>query len=229
MYRILSKRTLFLAFAWLILGVVMAVNAVRDITHLELKMSSVPVVGWFALNALLLNPIWRGIWRKFPTLNKWFPDLNGVWEVELSSNWPRQLQLLEAAESKEVSIDMRHCPETDLAMVKPVRLEAEITQNWWSFEMHMYNPKGDTPIDRSDTISVDPFPGKGLRPPGICYFYKQVNATGNVSDDIEFYGAARLTYDPKLDRLSGLAWTARMWPRAMNTAGPISFSRKAAT
>jgi hypothetical protein len=226
MYRILPKRLIFIGFAWIVIGLLTIAYTLPQITNWQLRLSTIPALAWFGLNALLFNPIWRFFWRKFPKLNKWvFPDLNGHWDVELCSNWPRQLQLLEAASSPDQAIDLRTCPESLLAEMKPIKLRAEISQTWWSFEMKMYNPKGDTPIDRSDTISVDPFPGNGLKPPGICYFYKQVNATDNVSDDSEFFGAARLTYDFENDELAGLAWTARMWRRAMNTAGPIKFIR----
>ncbi|TCV75938.1 hypothetical protein [Neorhizobium sp. S3-V5DH] len=226
MYRILSKQMMFVGFGWLIVGLFSLAYSLPNILSVELRASSIPGVAWLLLNALLWNPVWRWFWRKFPILGKLiFPDLNGRWRVELASNWPRQQQLLDAAASKSVVLDMRQCSSDQLAPLTPVVLEAEITQTWWSFEMKMWNPKGNTPIDRSDTISVDPFPKKGLLAPGICYFYKQVNATDNVSDDNEFYGAARLEYDGSKDQLSGLAWTARMWRRAMNTAGPVTFKR----
>ena len=224
MYRILPKQLVFVGFAWLVLGTLAFANLVQTF-GLGVKWSGVPALAWLVLNGLLWNPIWRWIWRKVPALNKWFPDLNGEWDVELCSNWARQVQVLDAAAGNGKAIDMRLCLETELAPLTPVKLRAEITQTWWSFEMAMWNPEGTTPIDRSDTISVDPIRRKGLRPAGICYFFKQRNVTGNVSDDNEFYGAARLTYDPKTDKLSGLTWTARMWQRAMNTGGPIVFTR----
>lgn len=226
MYRILSKKVLFAAFAWLVIGLLWVANAAENLVNQEVKVTAIPAVAWILLNAILWNPVWRFLWKTFPALNDWvFPDLNGTWDVELCSNWPRQEQLLYAAASTENAIDMRHCGESELAKLTPITLRAEVTQTWWSFEMVMYNPAGDTPIDRSNTISVDPIRKRGLLPPGICYFYKQTNATDNVSDDAEFYGAARLSYDPKTDQLKGLTWTARMWRRAMNTAGTITFNR----
>lgn len=31
---------------------------------------------------------WRSLWRVFPILNRWiYPDINGIWEGELRSNW----------------------------------------------------------------------------------------------------------------------------------------------
>ena len=227
MYRILPKKVVVAAIAWLALGLYLVGSLIGDLTAHGVKLTAIPALTWIVLNALLWNPVWRWLWKKFPALSRWvFPDLNGEWDVELCSNWPRQLQLLEAAASAERQVDMRKCDVGELAALTPMQLRAEIHQTWWDFEMVLYNPRGDTPIDRSNTVSVDPFPRAGLQPPGICYFYKQQNATDNVSDDNEFYGAARLTYDFKTGRLTGLAWTARMWPRAMNTAGPITFKRR---
>lgn len=229
MYRIFSKKVVVAAIIWLALGLVMLGQSLSDLFELDFKLSSIPLLAWLLLNAVLWNPVWRWFWKKVPKLNEWvFPDLNGVWDVELCSNWPRQAQMLDAAASTEHAIDMRRCAEADLAALTPIKLEAEIHQTWFGFDMLLYNPRGDTPIDRSDTISVDPFPRVGLRRPGICYFYKQLNATDNVADEAEFYGAARLEYDFKKDQLIGLAWTARMWRQAMNTAGAITFTRKSA-
>lgn len=229
MYRIFSKKVVVAAVIWLALGLVMLGQSLVDLFKFDFKFSSIPLLAWLLLNAVLCNPAWRWFWKKVPKLNEWvFPDLNGVWDVELCSNWPRQAQMLDAAASTEHAIDMRRCAEADLAALTPIKLEAEIHQTWFGFDMLLYNPRGDTPIDRSDTISVDPFPRVGLRRPGICYFYKQVNATDNVADEAEFYGAARLEYDFKKDQLIGLAWTARMWRQAMNTAGAITFTRKSA-
>jgi len=174
---------------------------------------------------LLLNPIWRFFWKVIPPLRRWFPDLNGSWDVKLESNWARHKQVIAAAKSEIPAIDIQTCPEEELAPLTPISLRAEIRQTWWSFEMRLTNPRTDSPLKRSDVIILEPFAGKGLRPPTVCYFYKQENATDNVSDDNEFFGAARLTYDADCDRLEGVAWTARMWRRAMNTAAAISFTR----
>ena len=229
MYRILPKKCIFFALAWLVIGLLLTAHAIEEFASVGIRISTVPSAAWIVFNLLLLNPVWRWIWKKVPSLNRWvFPDLNGVWDVELCSNWPRQLQLLELAMALDRRIDMRMCDVEDLAPLSPIHLRAEIRQTWWDFEMVLCNPRGDTPIDRSNTISVDPFRRAGMQPPGICYFYEQQNATDNVSDDTMFFGAAKLTYDFKHDQLEGLAWTARMWRRAINTAGPITFRRHTA-
>lgn len=226
MYRIFPKKIVFLSIAWLVVGVYFTFDALSSLTHFTFRISVIPAFGWLLANALLLNPVWRFLWARCPFLQKHvFPDLNGKWKVELYSNWPRQLQLLEAAQSRDLVLNMRSCPESELAVLTPVVLEAEISQSWWAFEIKLYNPTSNTPIRKSNTISVDPFPRNGFRDPGICYIYKQENTTDNILDDIEFYGAARLEYDFEKGHLEGLVWTARMWRRAMNTASKAVFTR----
>jgi hypothetical protein len=226
MYRILSKTVIFVGFAWLVVGIFLLLGNLQNFINFQYRITIIPTVAWIALSILLLNPVWRLAWRLVPPLNKWvFPDLNGKWRVELYSNWPRQAQLLDAAKSTEQTIDMRLCNQDELAELTPLILEAEIYQTWWSFDMRLHNPGRTSPIDKSDTITVDPFPRKGLQSPGIMYFYEQENDTDNVSDSDRFFGAARLIYDFDKDELSGLTWTARMWERAMNTAAKVSFTR----
>ncbi|WP_244424295.1 hypothetical protein [Methylobacterium sp. GXF4] len=216
---------MFLLFGWLLVGLLFLGRLLEHLVHFEIKLASIPGLAWIVLSAVLWNPIWRAIWRKYPFLNKWFPDLNGEWNVELHSNWSRQEQLLLAANAQDASFDMRHVPEGQLEDLSVVKSKAEIKQTWWSLEMSFENPNRDTPIERSDTIVIEPIPGIKLQPPAICYFYKQSSSTANVSDDVEFYGAARLIYDYRTDRLEGVFWTARMWQRAMNTAGKVVFTR----
>lgn len=226
MYRILPKKLLFIFFAWIVVGLLWLGQNIPAGAPLDLKYSAVPAISWLVFSMLLWNPVWRQLWRWFPKVGQLiFPDLNGRWKVEICSNWPRQVQMLEAAASGKTKLDVRHCDPERLARLTPIILEAEIKQSWWGFEMRMWNPARSTPIKNSDTFSVDPYLGTGLRPHGICYFYKQENETDVVSDDAEFYGAARLEYNTETDELEGLVWSARQWRRAMNTAGTIRFSR----
>lgn len=226
MYRMLPKKFIVFAIAWLVIGLCMVVISYGELLGVPIGLTSIPLMVWVMLHLLLLNPVWRWVWAKIPWLSvHFFPDLNGKWKVELHSNWPRQLQLLEAAQSKEKEFDMRNCGETELAELSTLELEADIRQSWWKIEMSLYNPVSVTPIRQSNTISIIPFAQNGLQKSGILYIFKQENMTDNVSDSNEFYGAARLEYDFGKDELSGLVWTARMWQRAMNTASKVTFKR----
>lgn len=225
MYRLLPKQLIFVGFGWLVIGIIAVLNLANQLAGTGFKASNAPGYAWLALYLILWNPVWRFIWRRVPILKRWFPDLNGKWNVELQSNWPRQEQLLNSASQGQPVIDMRHVAETQLAPLTSLQLVAEISQTWWDFEICLTNPRADSPIERSDSFTVEAFPRKGMKHAGISYFYKQMNLTANVADDNEFYGAARLSYDPDTDSLTGLFWTARMWQRAMNTAGTITLTR----
>lgn len=225
MYKVLPKSVLFGAFAWLVVGIWLISNEVKALIPFEIKAASIPSLAWLLLNVILWNPIWRWLWRKVPLLNeKVFPDLNGTWDVELQSNWPRQEQMLNAAKTG-TPFDISSCNEQELSPLLRLKLRAEISQSWWKIEMKLSNPEQNTPIDRSETISLDPFPSDGQKRCGICYFFKQFNNTDNVADEAEFFGAARLEYNQDADTLEGLVWNARMWRRAMNTAGKVTFRR----
>jgi hypothetical protein len=225
MYRVIPNRFLVLMLAWLAVGLCLTVQTANDLLHMHLRVLSVPGIVWLVLNLVVVKKIWRPIWRWFPGLSRWFPDLNGVWRVTLCSNWHRQLQLVSTPEEGQKNFDIRTCPEDELAPLVPLILEAEIHQSWWKIEMCMTNPSGNSPIKRSEALDIEPFPGKGLTLPAISYFFKQQNSTANLSDDTEFFGAARLEYEPEKDRLQGVFWTSRMWRRALNTAGTIQFER----
>jgi hypothetical protein len=217
----------FTIVAWLIFGCVFAVNAIDEAINAEwLRAGQAVTIGWAVISLFALNPIWQFIWRRFPKLADWiYPDLNGMWDVEMRSNWSIQLQLAEGAAGRGNPIDVQQCPECDLADLMLIGLKAEIKQTWFKIEIKIWNPMDDTPIKRSDVISADPFGADGLKSSGLFYFFKQQNQTANLADDTEFYGAARVEFDREEDSLQGLFWTARMWDRGLNTAGQITYRR----
>jgi len=223
MYRLIPNQFFVVAIVWLTMGFMFALPALSQWLKFDFRISIIPIFVWSLLNLLLWKPVWRFVWRLFPVLSKWFPDLNGKWKVTLCSNWSRQEQMLETSRSGD--FDMRSAAKEDLAPLQSAEFQAEIDQTWWKVEMKLRNPLQNTPIKQSDSIYIEPCPGSGLRQPTIMYFFKQTNQTDNVSDDIEFYGSARLEYDADKDRLDGTFWTARMWRRAMNTAGTVVFTR----
>ncbi|MEC3909438.1 hypothetical protein U5A82_02800 [Sphingobium sp. CR2-8] len=225
MYRILPKQWIFGASAWLVLALMFLFGTVNEFREGTARLGAIPNLAWWIVLGVLYDPIWRYAWKKISWLRNWFPDLNGDWDVEIRSNWSRQLQLLDAAASTTVGFDTRGTGSAHLVPLDTVKLKARIKQGWWKIEMQMWNPAGDTPIKDSDTLLVDPFPANGLRRPGIAYFFKQRNQTDEWSDASEFDGAAKVEYDEETGQLSGLFWTNRVWQRAMNTAGTITFTR----
>jgi SMODS-associating 2TM, beta-strand rich effector domain len=227
MYKVIPHKVLFLVIAWLVFGCVSLVNAIDEIVKAEwLRSGQAVSIAWILISLLVMKPVWRWIWKKIPKMNEWvYPDLNGEWDVEMMSNWSIQQQLIKAAANSGEIIDVEKCPVCDLADLLPIKLKADINQSWFKIEIKIWNPRNDSPIRRSDVISADPFGSDGLKPSGLFYFFKQENATANLADDTEFFGAARVEYDQKTNRLHGLFWTARMWDRGMNTAGRIAFNQ----
>ncbi|MCW0197383.1 hypothetical protein [Sphingopyxis sp.] len=226
MYRIIPHKLLYTIIAWLILGVYLGINSIAQWLQAELRLSSAITLGWLLISALLINPVWRWVWRRVPALGRWiFPDLNGEWDVEIVSNHSIHRQLADAAARRTEKFDIDLCPDCDLAPLMAVHLKAEIVQTWFKFEIVLENPAGNTPIRRSEVVSVDPFRGDGLKRGGLYYFFEQENETAGQSDERYFYGAARVEYDPRSDILAGLFWTERMWHRGLNTAGKIRYRR----
>src|SRR5260221_8411304 len=112
MFKLCPTRILVGIVGWLTVMVVLVLNALR--TSLE----GVGVTAGFSLTVALvqliftlvfITPLWRVIWRWVPKLNEWiYPDLNGDWDVELQSNFPRIDALLNSAKGDAPSIDFRN-------------------------------------------------------------------------------------------------------------------------
>lgn len=228
MYKILPQKFQFVLFAWFVIGGVLISLELSEFGF-EIRLAAIPAISWVVFNLLLLRPVWQWFWKRIPMLEELiFPDLNGEWKVILKSNWTIQQQLTEYAASTEKSMDFLKCDKSDFVPLHTMELRAKIKQTWWKFEIQLWNPDQTGPIQESNTFIVEPYKRSDNQRPGICYFYKQINnETREITDDSEFYGAARLEYDLETKMLRGLVWTARSWHRAINTAGHAVFERVA--
>src|SRR3546814_12653567 len=104
------------------------------------------------ISALLLNPVWRWVWKKVPPLGRWiFPDLNGEWDVEIVSNHSIHRQLADAAARRTEKFDIDLCPDCDLVPLMTVHLKAEIVQTWFKIEIVLENPAGRSEERRAGT------------------------------------------------------------------------------
>lgn len=229
MFKVLSPTFFALVVAWLTTLVLAAVNAA---TPFLASLGMTPGLNWGVLavqaivTIIFVTPLWRKVWARVPALRRWYPDLNGEWDVELESNFPRIDATLKAAKREAPAIDMREAPETDLPALGNAIMRARITQSWLSIEMVMWNPSGQGPIKESRTLAVDPYRSKDGRH-GLNYIFEQENVSAVVSDDRTFLGAARIALDLH-DRevLCGRMWTDRMWRRGMNTAANLRLTRR---
>ena len=224
MYRILPKKLIVLTIAQLGIGVFLLLELLFNANP---RIPFAALLVWGVVNGIAWKPVWQCVWRRFPILSeKIFPDLNGEWDVTLNSNWSRIQQLQCTAKSGTGILNMETCPDTMLAPLSSVNLRAKIHQTWFGFEMRIFNPAQNSPIQDSETIVIEPIAPNGLRRAGICYLYSQRNQTDVLTDDACFDGAARLEYDADSDSLDGYFWTNRMWRRGMCTAGTITFMRR---
>ncbi|MFZ1679649.1 MAG: hypothetical protein WAT70_01410 [Rhizobiaceae bacterium] len=220
-----------------------------------------PAFGWFlalfsdsvivtvAVGLLLAVVFAKRTWRLIAALpvvgdrfeNSIFPDLNGEWDAELHSNWPR----IEAMSKASVSLDApRYDPlRFEGVPLQIVRKKAKINQNWTKVTMTMVDaplsssasPTPETAIvngnqnklmHRSETIAFDLLRDSSGRPQ-LAYVFKQENdpAYAMPTSDDEFLGAAFLTLDETGDRLAGKYFQHQGCNKGFNSAGFISLSR----
>lgn len=230
MFKMLKPTFLVVPVAWLAVFLLTLLNGVSPFL---VGLGITPSKGWVIIVAqaivtlVFLTPIWRFAWRILPKLNHWFyPDLNGRWDVEVLSNWPRIDQMLKSANGESPAVDVRRVPLDDLLPLTVFKMEAEITQSWLSMDIVLWNPNGDTPIKESQTRVVEPFRGKHGRH-GLAYIFEQENNRQEIADDRTFKGAGWLERDRENPNvLCGRMWSDRMWERGMNTAADLRFIRK---
>ena len=229
MFKMLHPTFFAVPVAWLTIGML----AILSVATPQLAgMGITPKTSWAVLGVqavvaiIFLTPAWRLVWLICPPLNRWFfPDLNGEWDVEGQTNWPRIDATLKAANGEIANIDMRNGEESVLPLLGNTLMRARITQSWVNIKVTLWNPKGLGPIKESHTLSVQPFRGDEGRH-GLVYVFEQENDTTVVSDDRKFLGAARIVLDrDDIKLLCGQMWTDRMWRRGMNTAAEIRFRR----
>lgn len=229
MFKLLPPLFLVAPVAWLTWAVLTGFEALSPTFN---WLGLTPATSWTILAvqaviaAIFLTPLWRLVWRWTP-LGRWFyPDLNGEWDVEVRTNWPRIDATLRAANGETGPVDVRLADEDTLPPLQSMTLRATIVQSWARMRIDVRNPSGDSPIKASKTVAVEPFRGEEGRH-GLIYVFEQESANTSVADDRIFYGAARIVVDQSgPDILCGSMWTDRMWRRGMNTAAEVRFVRR---
>jgi hypothetical protein len=231
MFKLCPIKLLVAIVAWLTLMVVLGVNALRALLEeigIAAGLSLTVAIVQFIFMLVFITPIWRTLWKWVPKLNEWiYPDLNGDWDVELKSNYPRIDALLKSAKGVAPPVDFRSENESLLPELGTYKMRARIRQSWAEIEMELWNPAIAGPIKESKTLIVEPFRGKGGRH-GLAYVFEQTNETDVVSDDSKFRGAAWIErHRDDINVFCGRMWTDRMWRLGMNTAGDLRFTRQA--
>ncbi|MFY1664530.1 hypothetical protein [Pseudomonas sp. Pseu.R1] len=144
-----------------------------------------------------------------PLIRKFFPPIDGVWQVTIRSNWNMVGQLVGR-------------PADEALFVKQGKIT--ITSRLFSVRMKFqsldkYSKSSTTVVG----IRRDPEHGT------IELNYSYVNVTRNpeATDSGHHHGSARVEVHDEEDglKLDGDYWTNRNWNKGLNTAGLISFER----
>ena len=151
-----------------------------------------------------------------PCVWRLFPNIDGEYGIEISSNWSVIKARLDGREP-EVSA------EGDVPLLKKVgraRIVARLTRISMSLQM-------DDGYLTSETATCSLQRQAGERQPVLFYIYDSHVAVPKDSDSDHHIGAARivvpLSRRPKC--LEGNYWTNRNWHQGKNTAGRIRLTR----
>jgi hypothetical protein len=150
-----------------------------------------------------------------------FPLLDGEWEGEVHSNWPRIRAMMEAARGAAPSFNVLSDRIPEHVEVQPVPIRATIESGLLDIKIKLVMSE----TRYSHTVFVKPerlANGKSR----LYYVYQQQeDAAVDVTDTSRHQGAACLDFDPVTGVLSGIYWTERKSELGLNTAGRIRLQR----
>ena len=149
--------------------------------------------------------------------------MNGEWNVKLESNYPILEKLKKSAKGKRV-FDVASA-DIKLPDLSVHEFDASINQSWEDVKIE-FRPNGNSPLQKSETLTCSFFKSKRPDRQGLTYVYRQESNTSSNTDDESFYGAAELIIADDAQSMSGHYWTKRQWQKGLNTAGKITFTRK---
>ena len=162
---------------------------------------------------------WRIAWRLFPSLNKFFPDLNGVWVGSTSSNWPTINKLIEAAQSPSSITES----ELHSAAEQQDALAIQITNSLFNLKI---SASLSSTGGESHSITAKPWRHQHTERVHISYVYRQHTPNHAITDEEEHLGAADLVLaQERRPAAEGTYWTRRSWRTGRNTAGRIQVFR----
>lgn len=170
---------------------------------------------------LSLRPVLRVLHLVFLAKHWWFPWLDGEWQAEIRSNWPKVERMYLAAKREGPKFDTLASPLTEadeLVTLASVTIQSSL------FDISIeITPDGTKKISR--TRFVRPRWAKPDRPE-LSYLYAQLdNAALAPTDTRHHYGAGVVEYIERTGELSGHYWTNRNAEAALNTAGTIVMRR----
>ncbi len=159
--------------------------------------------------------LWRLLWKWLPQCNRWFfPDLNGRWKGEVTSNWPLVKKVLPQNLDEEESQLSKH----------PITMDIKQTM----FGIHL-SMNADNEYSSSETIVVVPYKDKVSGEFVLYELYRSSILTPEETDHSSHFGAGvlKFRFNGSQNIIQGHYWTDRQWRQGLNTAGAIQVHRQA--
>lgn len=166
---------------------------------------------------------WRVVWRRFPNLNNYFPDLNGLWLGNTNSNWPTIKALIDHAQSTST------ISEQELHNIQDQRDAMAIHIKNSLFVLKISAGLSSTDGE-SHSIIAKPRRHQHTEKVHLAYVYKQHTPNHAITDEESHLGAADLIIEDEGGRKAeGTYWTRRSWKTGRNTAGRLELERVSST
>ncbi len=194
-------------------------TAVHGLWRAKSYVLAVPSVIFFLLT---LRPVFSWVHR-LSFASAWlFPMLNGEWEGEVYSNWPRIQRMMLAARGEAPPFNALSDPLPAQVVAMPVPITAKIESGLLDFKITLTMSASR----RSHTAFVKPERSPTARPRLYYLYRQQEDGAVEVSDAKQHLGAAYLDFEADTDTLNGAYWTERKGELGLNTAGTIRLWRK---
>lgn len=146
---------------------------------------------------------------KLPFVRKFFPPIDGEWNMRLQSNWGIMQKWLGQGDGSSLHI---------------VQGKAKIKARLFSVKMEFTS---DIPYSESKTISVSVRSSDQVGILELNYMYINYTQVPVTTDTNTHTGAARVFVKETGDGLvmDGTYFTDRKWTEGLNTAGQVTFTR----
>jgi len=215
MYQAIGVSALLRIFGYLVAAAALALATgawgyFPELQDLNLNKLSAVVVGGMAI-LWLLGQTAAFPWLCRHILWRWFPAIEGTYDVEMASNW----SLIEARASGAAPAEFD-------ANTNAFRKVGKMTIKARLLDVHVHLVMDDG-YSRSDTVACSVKPAADGGPPHLYYVYRAQVPVPKSTDSESHYGAARipLPNEKRLNELTGTYWTDRNWHKGLNTAGRL--------
>jgi hypothetical protein len=167
------------------------------------------------------------LWRLKLVEHFIFPFIAGEWVGTISSNWPVVSAMMAAYNEPEGPKSHRELHIDQIGTTEK-EIRVQFDADFFQISMRLDTDDG---YSASYSVFAKPIRKAELGRPRLYYMYRNETQSPEITDSSEHLGAAYLEVYESAKGLSlgGIYWTARNWPKGLNTAGQISLRRKSRT